>query len=132
MKWQNDYNTGITSIDEQHQELCNMLNKLEEKMNSDDINQVMGMILKGLVEYVKFHFQDEEKIMSRIFYPKLEQHKKIHKDLVDQIVKILLDMKNGKEIEAVELHTFLKRWLRDHILEEDKKIGNHFYRRMSR
>ena len=132
MKWKNDYNTGITSIDEQHQKLCNMLVELEDNMNSDNINQVMGMILKGLVEYVKFHFQDEEKLMSLICYPELEQHKKIHKDLVDQIVKILIDMKNGKEIEAVKLHAFLKRWLMDHILEEDKKIGNYFYQRVSR
>lgn len=127
MKWQDDYNTGITSIDEQHQNLCDMLNELEKSMNSDNVYQVMGKILKELVEYVKFHFQDEEKVMSRISYPELEEHKRIHKDLVDQIVKILLDMKNGKELEAVELNIFLKKWLLDHILQEDKKISNYFH-----
>lgn len=127
MKWQDDYNTGIASIDEQHQKLCDMLNELEECMNSDNVYQVMGKILKELVEYVKFHFQDEEKVMSRIAYPKLAEHKRIHKDLVDQIVKILLDMKNGKELEAVELNIFLKKWLLNHILQEDKKFSDYFH-----
>ena len=127
MKWQDDYNTGIASIDEQHQKLCDMLNELEKSMNSDNVYQVMGKILKELVEYVKFHFQDEEKVMSRIAYPKLAEHKRIHKDLVDQIVKILLDMKNGKELEAVELNIFLKKWLLNHILQEDKKFSDYFH-----
>ena len=128
MEWLNSYNTGITSIDEQHQILCDMVNKLEESLDSGEVFNVIREILHGLVEYVKIHFHDEEKIMSRISYPELERHKKIHKDLVDQVVQILLDIKNGKEINAEELHAFLKKWLLDHILEEDKKIGEFFFK----
>jgi len=126
MKWKKDYNTGITSIDEQHQELCYMISKLDAAMDSDEVNQIMGKVLKELVEYVKFHFNDEEETMSRISYPDLEHHKELHKDLVNQVVNILVDIKNGKDISALELEVFLQQWLIDHILGEDKKIKDYY------
>ena len=128
MEWQKDYNTGITSIDEQHQKLCHMTSKLDAAMDSDEVNQMMGQILKELVEYVKFHFTDEEKIMKNLSFPDLERHKKLHKDLVTQVANILVDIKNGKDISALELVVFLQKWLIGHIVGEDKKIGDYFYR----
>ena len=126
MKWQKDYNIGITVIDEQHRKLCSMLTNLETSIESDNVYQVMGEILKELVQYTKSHFREEERVMQRISYPDFEKHKKLHKDLVDEIVTILVDLKHGKEISAFELITFLQKWLRDHILGEDKKIGEYF------
>jgi hemerythrin-like metal-binding protein len=126
MKWQKDYNIGITVVDEQHKKLCSMLTNLENSINSDDVYQVMGDILKELVQYTKYHFEEEEKVMQRISYPDFEKHKKLHKDLVNEISIILLDLKNGKKINAFELKTFLQKWLIDHILGEDKKIGEYF------
>jgi len=126
MKWQKDYNIGITVVDEQHEKLCGMLTNLETSINSDDVYLAMRDILKALVEYTKYHFEEEEKLMQRISYPDFERHKKLHKDLVDEIVTILVDLKNGKEISVFELKTFLQKWLMDHILVEDKMIGEYF------
>ena len=126
MKWQKDYNIGITVVDEQHEKLCSMLTNLETSIKSDDVYQAMGDILKELVQYTKYHFEEEEKVMQRISYPDFEKHKKLHKNLVNEIVTILVDLKNGKEISASELKTFLQKWLMDHILVEDKKIGEYF------
>ena len=126
MKWQKDYNIGITVVDEQHEKLCSMLTDLETSIKSDDVYQAMGDILKELVQYTKYHFEEEEKVMQRISYPDFEEHKKLHKDLVNEIVTILVDLKNGKEISAFELKEFLQKWLMDHILVEDKKIGEYF------
>ena len=125
MKWQKDYNIGIDVVDEQHEKLCGMLTNLETSINSDDVYRAMGDILKELVEYTKYHFEEEEKLMQRIFYSDFERHKKLHKDLVDAIVTILVGLKNGKEISAFELKTFLQKWLMDHILVEDKMIGEY-------
>ncbi len=82
----------------------------------------MRDVLIELAAYVKYHFEKEEKIMQNISYPDLERQKMLHKDLVNQIVTILVDLKNGKEVSALELKTFLQKWLIDHILGEDKKI----------
>ncbi|HFQ82233.1 MAG TPA: bacteriohemerythrin [Desulfobacterales bacterium] len=127
MEWQDNYNVGITSIDKQHQKLFHMINKLEKSMNSDTVCHTMGEILKDLVDYVKFHFEDEEKIMSRIGYPELEQQKTKHKELIDRVVNILQDLKHGENVESVDLYVFLKNWFVGHILEEDKKIGDYFF-----
>lgn len=125
MKWEKDYNTGIPSIDEQHQELCYMISKLDASIDSDKSKQTVGNILKELVVYVKFHFTDEEKVMRQISYPDFERHKKLHKNLVSQVVNILVDIKNGNDINALELEIFLQKWLIDHIIGEDKKIKDY-------
>ena len=127
MNWSKDYEIGIKIVDQQHEKLLNMINKLEGSMGKENVLKVMGDILRGLVDYVKFHFQDEEKVMKRIAYPELERHKKLHEELVRQVTEILIKIKKGEVITAHELMGFLQRWLLDHIMAEDKKIGEFFF-----
>lgn len=49
----------------------------------------------------------------------------MHEDLIDDIRQILLRIKTKEAINASELIDFLFGWLKDHILEEDLKIGVH-------
>ncbi len=127
MDWSKDYEIGIKVVDQQHEKLLNMINKLEGSIGKENVLKVMGDILRDLVDYVKFHFQDEEKVMKRISYPDLERHKKLHEELVDQVTEILIKIKKGEVITASELMGFLQRWLLDHIMAEDKKIGEFFF-----
>lgn len=121
MIWKVDYETGIKLIDEQHKKLVEML--MELSSTDEPINEVTGRVIKEMVEYVKVHFRDEEEIMKRIRYPEYHGHKKLHQDLVHEIAEILVALKNGKEITNLELKSFLERWLIDHILMEDRRIG---------
>ena len=54
------------------------------------------------------------------------QHKVLPKEVVSSVVAILVDLKEGKEMDPLELKFFLEKWLIEHILEEDKKIGMYF------
>ncbi len=128
MGWKKEYNTGIALIDEQHQMLYEMICNLETSIKTGEVYRVMGHVLRKLVEYVKEHFEEEEKVMKRIGYPEYERHKQLHKELVNEVVTILRELKEGKEISALELKKFLEKWFIDHILGEDKKIGEFFYR----
>ena len=123
MHWSKSYETGIKKIDEEHQMLIQLINELEDAMTSGKSKQTMGQVLKNLVEYVKCHFKDEEKVMEKIGYDELERHKVLHKDLVNQVAGILIDLKNGKVWTPQELIGFLQNWVLCHILEEDLKIG---------
>ncbi len=121
MVWKADFEIGITLIDEQHKKLVEMLSELNT--THEPINEMTGKVIKEMVEYVKVHFKDEEAIMKRIGFTEYHSHKKLHQNLVNEIAAILVDLKNGKEITNFELRSFLERWLIDHILIEDRRIG---------
>ncbi len=123
MQWKKCFETGISKIDEEHKMLVNLVQKLEGTMYEGNSNADTGLVLKELVKYVKIHFHDEEEVMKRAGYPELERHKILHKDLVHDVASILINFKNGKEWTTCELVGFLNYWLRNHILEEDVKIG---------
>ena len=127
MNWQNNYNIGIASIDEQHQKLCCLITELEKSKVCQEYYHAMSKVIKDLVDYARVHFKDEEKVMSRIGYTYLDHHKILHKQLINQIVTILNDIKCGKTIECNDLYFFLKTWLVDHILIEDKKIADFLF-----
>ena len=126
MLWKDDYATGIVVIDEQHKKLVDMTTILEDATKAhEEMTYETGKILKDLVDYVKVHFRDEEEVMKKISFPEYSRHVELHKKLVNEVRDILLVLKKGGRINNKELLIFLQRWLVEHILTEDKKIGQY-------
>lgn len=123
IEWKSTYGIGHKEIDKQHQKLVNMINHLLRSLSDGPVNREVGAVLTELVNYTKYHFQTEENLMAQIGYPDLNRHQGLHKSLVQQVVNILTDLKENKEVTALQLIDLLKRWLVDHILQEDKQIG---------
>ena len=72
---------------------------------------------------MKTHFSHEEKFMQDINYPKLEEHKKLHRQIISKInefVKQLPNM-NINDFEK-ELAKIIDIALVQHIIQEDRKI----------
>ncbi len=128
MLWKDDYETGIATIDRQHKTLVGMTTILEEATKAyEEMTQETGEILKDLVDYVKVHFRDEEEVMKKISFPEYSRHVELHKELVNEVRDILLVLKNGGRINNAELLVFLQKWLLEHIIIEDKKIGQYLF-----
>jgi len=125
MDWRKDFEVGVKLIDEQHKRLIELITIVERTQRDEANHAELGRVLKTLVEYVVEHFANEEQIMEKISYPDLSRHRVLHADLVEDVKKILLGLKQGKQIGCEELKTFLESWLGDHILAEDKKIGEY-------
>ena len=121
--WKPEYSVGVKEIDIQHRRLVQMIRVLQESIRDDLGSPVVGRTLKQLVQYTRTHFRDEEALMKRIGFPELDSHQQKHKRLVGEIVEILENLKADKEYSAVDLITFLKHWLVDHILAEDCQIA---------
>ena len=66
--WDENFNTGILLIDEQHRCLANMLNKLSNHMAYRSYLSGLGTILAELADYAVYHFESEEKIWVRHFH----------------------------------------------------------------
>ncbi len=124
------YKIGNEKIDEQHSQLVailvNMakLIKNDGKKNEKQIEEEMNILLSSLRSYTQSHFQYEERHMEKMKYPDLEAHKNMHKGFVEKIFEIqknALKQKKEKALVLREMASYLKDWLMNHILNEDKK-----------
>ncbi|MBD3383207.1 MAG: bacteriohemerythrin [candidate division Zixibacteria bacterium] len=122
-EWKPEYAIGIERIDSQHQKLVRLLRTLQNAVEADEPESVLGNAIKELVDYTNTHFADEEKLMELIGYKNIDNHRTLHQDMVAQIRQILIDMKKGETLDPTRLISYLEDWLVDHIQKEDKKIG---------
>lgn len=120
-EWNSTYEFGIDDIDNQHRKLVRILNTLWDSHNAGADRDAIGSIIDELVFYTKIHFNNEEKYMEDIDYSGLKDHRLIHRELTSQVIKIQEDYKKGTANLDDRLIDFLKSWLSNHILIEDKK-----------
>ncbi|TDT68028.1 methyl-accepting chemotaxis protein [Hypnocyclicus thermotrophus] len=121
IKWDNKYSVNNEKIDNQHKKLVTLVNTLNAAMLLGQSKSIINEIIAELADYTVTHFKDEEEYMESIGYDDLENHKKIHKTFVEQVVKVQNDIKSGKSSVSNELIDFLKKWLIEHIMKTDKK-----------
>ncbi len=122
-KWTPEYSVNIKSIDNQHQELVNMLNRLFIAVSVREGNKVIGSILEALRSYTKTHFSLEERLMQQANYADLEAHKLEHQKLIEQLDQLCQKHLQEEKPIYFEMLRFLKTWLRDHIKGVDAKYS---------
>lgn len=124
IQWQDSYRIGHETIDGQHRKLVGMIASLQQAIADGKADEATSQTLKDLVDYTQYHFRDEEQVMYEIAFPDLEYHKHLHRQMLDQVIQILTNIKSGRPFNAPDLVEYLTRWLSDHIIGEDLKIGH--------
>lgn len=127
MRWKKEYETGQTSIDDQHKDIIALINKFRKGLSDKGNNSFLdiGQNLTYLIKYTSFHFSEEEQFMQKISYPDYIEHKQKHVELIGKLRDILIRVKNKQNYTPIEFYYFLSHWLNDHILIEDIKIKNY-------
>ncbi len=123
IRWSSSYMLGIQEIDEQHMKLVEIINDLHKGMKMGKSQLEMARILNRLLEYTGFHFGTEEQYFEKFKYPETIKHKGIHGNLVKQVVDFKTQFESGNATISIELMSFLKDWLINHIQGEDRKYA---------
>ncbi len=121
--WLDKYSVGVQKIDEQHKKLVELLNELASAMAEGKGKTVLESVLKKLIDYTIFHFNDEEKYFDKIDYPEAAEHRVEHVKLIEKVNQFKADFDEGKIGLTIELMRFLKNWLINHIAGTDKELG---------
>ena len=119
--WDDRYKLGIDIIDIQHKQLFTLVDKLYSLNDIKNTKEEFKIILNELSEYMKTHFQDEEAYMLSVQYPKLEEHKQLHQDLINKLV-VTVRSSSKLSILKIKIRIIAKRVLIEHIVNEDIKI----------
>ena len=122
LDWNEDiYSVGIRKLDLQHKQLIGLINALHAQRESTD-KEFIDRVFTTLITYTKQHFVDEEKILKKLHYPKLEPHKKQHFQFVHSLngMKANYDKTGISPTVIDHLTNFLSDWIKNHILVEYK------------
>ncbi|MDH4263899.1 MAG: bacteriohemerythrin [Spirochaetia bacterium] len=121
IQWTSQYNLGITMIDDQHKWLVDLYNKIDNAKSRNQPAEILGTYMKGLIHYTRFHFNAEENELKRIDYKQFVEHKASHEKFITKINEFLNEFSQGNEDVVQYVLDFLKNWLLNHIMHEDKK-----------
>jgi hemerythrin-like metal-binding protein len=117
--WDDSLVTGHAVVDNEHKKLINLINTLYNAMSMGKGNAVLSNILAELRTYTVEHFTREEFIMEAKKDMNIEKHKNEHKYFVSEVNKFT-EYKNKKKVAiTIEVLTFLKEWLINHIKNTD-------------
>ncbi|MCB2181187.1 MAG: bacteriohemerythrin [Desulfobulbaceae bacterium] len=118
-----EFSVGVSGIDDQHKKIMDFINQVHDAVKNDspiaDIKKILGDMAKFTVD----HFATEEKYFDQFQYPETEKHKAVHKKLLTRVSDIITQINEGQDVNLIEVLTFLKDWLQNHILVQDKQYG---------
>jgi len=122
-QWREEFGTNIDEIDDDHKELFKKANQLYEAIHLNEKRSVLEETLDFLIRYTEEHFSREEQLMEKYNFPETEAHKEMHQRLMDEV----LEIKKSYRVREIEMDrefvNFLKDWIINHILTEDRKCG---------
>ena len=123
MKWADEYNLGISEIDKQHQHIITAINVLETAVLKKQTGEVLSKVSKALHAYARSHFDYEEKLLEKHHYPDLQGQLEEHSAFIIKIKEFDRNISDTVNLQklGMKMCNFLREWLIDHILEEDKK-----------
>ena len=125
VQWQDAFSVGDLHIDEQHSILIDTINQLASAESLHNHHAVL-MIIDELASYAGFHFDYEERLMERVGYPHLDEHKVIHQAFVSWVANLRDEyVTYGKRPLGAPVLNYLRDWLSHHILGEDRRYSGY-------
>ncbi|HIJ59180.1 MAG TPA: hypothetical protein HPP56_00985 [Nitrospirae bacterium] len=118
IEWSKKFLTGNREVDLQHQYFVELINRIiwEILEQKDDIYH--SLLMEELVMYADFHFKSEENILYKLGYCNLEKHKKLHRDLIDELSARIINVKTMSNT-TIKLIDFLVQWFVNHTITVD-------------
>ena len=124
-EWKEKYVVGIQEIDSQHKALIALIVKLFAAMQSGAGKDVLEETLAGLLDYTRRHFMTEEMLMGNYSFPGLEEHMGQHQRFIAEITRLQKEYLAGNTGISIQLITYLRNWLEDHICKTDHQYAEY-------
>lgn len=122
-EWSPGLSVGLESVDRQHRMLIGYINELSDAVDGDRSTFVLQKVLERLRNYTKVHFAYEEAMFQVFKYEEADDHGHAHHAFVRMIEDCERRHAMGEANVGEELLKYLKHWLSEHILVEDKNYA---------
>jgi hemerythrin len=122
-RWTESYRVNIAVLDQQHQQLFDTVNELDQALRNGEGNSAVEPVLDKLVEYALVHFAAEEALMQQHDFPGLPTHRTQHELFRHKVAEYLEGHKAAKPGVPVSLLFFMQDWLKQHVLKTDRQYS---------
>ena len=128
--WDDNFNIGIESINQQHQNFIKIANRLLEMASKDSVKkEELDAMIEELEKYAFYHLETEETYFAEYKYPGAAAHIADH-NRYRETVKLIIQKSGNPEIDvktlAQECALFSGKWLIKHIQIMDKQYAPFF------
>ena len=89
IEWSKSLSIGVDLIDQDHESLVGIINRLDDAVKRVHGKEIIGDILSELSDYVGYHFDHEEQFMRRYHYPGSDEH--VHQHVHQHAVARTID-----------------------------------------
>ncbi len=124
--WDQNFVTGLAQVDDQHYELVELFNELNESLFSADLNQgaLLQRTYERVIEYARNHFHDEEQVMveAGVDPQHVLAHRRLHEQFVEQ-AEAMWSQRSALIDHPENIVNFLTSWLGLHILGVDQSMA---------
>ncbi len=118
----NKFELGIPVVDLQHQKYFTMVDDFAANLGEESSD--IETILKEIKTYAVAHFRTEEKLMAKYNYPHLDVHIRLHEEFKIKIEEYQGRLKGDNPPKKNELMSFLRLWMRTHVLQVDRQYAD--------
>ena len=125
ISWSSALETGIRTIDLQHEELIGMINELDDACLARRGKAMLEDVMQRLNNYVTFHFATEEALMAGLAQAEghTAEHRQQHRLFIEQVGMLRAKAEHEYDETMSALVSFLNNWLYQHILKTDRELG---------
>jgi hemerythrin len=125
--WDKNLETGHKLIDNQHRQLVQAVNELQEANARGTAAEEITRTIDFLLGYTVKHFHDEEALQIEYGYPDYYEHVGYHREFKGQVAQLAQRLQEeGPTRELVERITpHIGDWLLHHIKSDDLKMATY-------
>ena len=123
--WDEILSVGVDEIDEDHRKLVNLFNILNHAVVDEESPDYLAAILAELINCTARHFSHEERLMLKHRYQGFEEHRAEHEELIQSARALQQGILRANQPMVDEHIEFLERWLTEHILTADLRLGSY-------
>ena len=123
LEWGELLSVDVDEIDEDHRKLINIFNILNHALVEGESPDYLAAVLEELINCAAWHFSHEERLMLKYGYEEIEEHRSIHRELLKSARELQKKTIQAEKSILEEDVVFLERWLTEHILSDDARLG---------
>jgi len=122
IEWRDEFETGISGVDHEHQELITLINSFYETLTNNADKDKLINSLNDIYGAVYSHFMLEENLMEKYGYDQYQEHHNDHVNLLDDIRDISDEIEKTQNFDEQQLKNKLNDWFSIHFKTHDARL----------
>ena len=144
LSWRDSWQLGIDFLDDEHQEMVRLINRLaccgrapdgstyshdENSVSEKDNPAPLIQRLNALIDHLRKHFKREEEFLKSIGYPDYFSHKREHSVEMAEFIHMRREIES-RELMRLDESTLqeIKDWFFNHVIAEERRIADYYFK----